>query len=73
MGRGVLVMRWMNSKYFKRCQAVSELFKRLAVENESRDLEALFNDLVREVLVYSLTSNEEMAPQIQLSVDKVQD
>ena len=51
--------------------AGNDFAKRLAADGDAPDLAGVFNDLVQQVLVYSVTSNEEMAPEIQATLEKV--
>ncbi len=51
--------------------AGTELVKLAASDEQGRELEALLNGLMRQVLVYSLQSSEAQAPEIQRSLGKL--
>ncbi len=51
--------------------AGSELIKKAAASPDGRELELSFDGLMRELLVFSLTAEDELEPQIRLSMEKV--
>ena len=51
--------------------AGSELVRKASVTPDGRELQLAFDELMRVILVYSLTAQEELEPQIQMSIGKV--
>ena len=51
--------------------AGSELVRKASAAPDGRDLQLAFDELMRLILVYSLTAEEELEPQIQASITKV--
>jgi len=53
--------------------AGQDLLNRLGDGPGTRELESIFNDLLREVLIYSVNATEELTPQIQVSLDRLKE